>query len=307
MDVQISKESGMPLRLQVGRQIAFLIATGKLKPGECLPSVRALASRLKIHHNTVSQAYQDLAGYHLVERRRGSRMIVPLTGLLARNSTAMDLDDVINSTIQLAQEHGYTLQQLREGVQERLLAQPPDHLLIVSDEPGLRELMRVELSEQLECPIAACSINDLAVNRALAVGALVVGPHGNMQECVPFLPKDRPPYPITYNSAEQEVALVRKLREPSAIAVVSISELFLQTARGLFAPALGDRHTLREFCLPLEKPGTLGSFSLVFCDSITRRQVKSKNPVHYRLVSSKSLEHLANAIKSCSQLRGKHG
>ena len=298
LDIQISRASGVSLRLQLGRQIAVLIATGKLKPGECLPSVRALANRLKIHHNTVSQAYQDLADYHLVERRRGSRMIVPLTGLRSRNGSVMDLDDVINSAIQLAQQHGYSLQQLRQRVQERLLAQPPDHLLVVSDEPGLRELIRVELSEQVKCPVAACSIDDLAANPAIAIGALVVGPHGNMQECAPFLPKDRPPYPTTFNTAEQQVAMVRKLPEPSAIAVVSISELFLQTARGLLAPALGDRHTLREFFLPAEKPTMLGSFSLVFCDSLARREVKAKNLVHYRLVSSESIEHLANAIKT---------
>ena len=62
MDIRISKVSEVSLRLQIGRQIAFLIATGKLKPGEALPSVRGLADRLKIHHNTVSQAYQDLVG-----------------------------------------------------------------------------------------------------------------------------------------------------------------------------------------------------------------------------------------------------
>ncbi|OFW09270.1 MAG: hypothetical protein A3G20_09870 [Acidobacteria bacterium RIFCSPLOWO2_12_FULL_59_11] len=296
LDIQISRESGVPLRLQVGRQIAVLIATGNLKSGEYLPSVRALAKRLKIHHNTVSQAYQDLAGYHLVERRRGSRMIVPRTGLRTRNSAVMDLDDVINSAIQVAQEHGFSLQQLRQRVQERLLAQPPDHLLVVSDEPGLRELIRVELTEQVKCLVAACSIEELSNNPALAIGALVVGPHGNMQECAPFLPKDRLPYPTTFNTAEQQVAMIRKLREPSAIAVVSISELFLQTARGVFAPALGSRHTLREFFMPTEKPTSLGSFSLVFCDSIARRRVKSKNLVHYRLVSTESLEHVANAI-----------
>ncbi len=297
MDVQISRESGVTLRLQVERQIAVLIATGKLRAGECLPSVRALATRLKIHHNTVSQAYRDLADLHLVEGRRGSRMIVSRIGLQARNDSPMDLDDVINSAIQLAQEHGYSLQRLRERVQERLLAQRPDHILVVSDESGFRELLRVELAEQVKCPVTTCSTIEIAANRALAIGALVVAAHGRIQECESFLPKDRSPYAIVFNDAEQEVRLVRKLREPSAIAVVSISEFFLRTARGVFAPALGRRHTLREYFLPVEKPGTLDAYSLVFCDSIARRRVKSKHLVHYRLISSASLEHLAKAMK----------
>jgi len=301
MDVQISRESGVTLRLQVERQIALLIATGKLRAGECLPSVRALATRLKIHHNTVSQAYQDLADLHLVERRRGSRMIVSPIGSPTRNGSPMDLDDVINSAIQVAQQHGYSLQRLRERVQERLLAQPPDHILVVSDESGFRELLRAELAEQVKCPVTACSTIEVAANRALAIGALVVASHGRIQECEASLPKDRSPYTIIFNNAEQEVRLVRKLREPSVIAVVSISEFFLRTARGVFAPALGRRHTLSEYLLPLEKPGKLDAYSLVFCDSITRRQVKSKNMFHYRLVSSESLEHLAKAMESSRQ------
>jgi hypothetical protein len=209
----------------------------------------------------------------------------------------MDLDDVINSAIQVAQEHGYSLQQLRERVQERLLAQPPDHILVVSDESGFRELLRAELAEQVKCPVMACSTIEVVANKALAIGALVVASRGRIQACEAFLPKDRSPYPIVFNDAEQEVRLVRRLREPSAIAVVSISEFFLRTARGVIAPALGGRHTLREYFLPLEKPGTLDAYSLVFCDSITRRQVKSKNLVHYRLVSSESLKYLAKAIE----------
>jgi GntR family transcriptional regulator len=293
MDIQISRESGVPLRLQVGRQIAFLIATGKLKPGDSLPSVRALANRLKVHHNTISQAYHDLADYHLVQRHRGSRILVSTASKKAGNAGSMDLDDVINSAIQLAQQNGYSLQQLQDRVQERLLAHAPDHVLVVSDEPGLRELIRVELAEQLNCPVAACSINDLASNRAHAIGALVVGPHGHMQECAPLLPKDRPPLPITFSSADKQVAQVRSLRDPTAIAVVSISELFLRTARGVFAPALGERHTMREYLLTSEKPSGLGSFGLVFCDSVAASQIKAKNLVRYRLVSTESAAYLA--------------
>ena len=297
MDLQISRESGVPLRLQVGRQIAMLIAAGAVKPGEYLPSIRALATRLKIHYNTVSQAYQDLAAYRLVERHRGSRMVVPFPGKRFGPNARMDLDDVINAAIQLAQDQGYTLHQLRQRVQERLLAQPPDHLLVVSNETGLPELVRAELEQEVECPVATCSMSDLSANPALALGALVVGPPGDIQTIAPLLPKDRPPYPVTFNTADEHVALVRKLKEPSAIAVVSVSELFLQTARGLLAPLLGRRHTLREYFVPSEKPGNLNAFSIVFCDSVTRHSVKARNLVHYQLLSPESLAHLAHAVR----------
>ena len=76
MDIQISRDSDFPIRQQLTEQIVFFIATGRLLPGQALPSVRALARRLKIHHNTVSQAYQDLVSRDWLVRRHGSRMMV---------------------------------------------------------------------------------------------------------------------------------------------------------------------------------------------------------------------------------------
>jgi hypothetical protein len=89
---------------------------------------------------------------------------------------------------------------------------------------------------------------------------------------------------------------VRELRQPSVIAVVSISKFFLKTARGLLDPVIGQRHTLREYLLPLEKPRTLRPFSLVFCDSIAYCQFKGFNIVRYKLISAKSVEDLRNMM-----------
>ena len=297
MDIRISKESEVPLRLQLGRQIAFLISTGKLKPREALPSVRGLATRLKIHYNTVSQAYQDLVDYHLLERRRGSRLIVPFPGKQTVQAGVPDLDDVINAAIQVAQQHGYTPQQLRQRVRERLLDQPPDHLLVVQSDPGLGQLIREELKENLDLPVEVCSPSELSSNPGLAIGALVVCPHGIIHEIASLVPKNRPAIPITNSTADAHVKLIHRLREPSVIAVVSVSERFLQTARGLLAPALGRRHTLQEFFLPMEKPSSLKAADVVFCDSIARRQVKARNLVHYQLTSPESLTRLARAMK----------
>ena len=76
MDIRISRESEVPVHEQLAAQIILSIGTGELKPGDPLPSVRALARRLKIHHNTVSQAYQDWVLQLLVVKRRGSRLVV---------------------------------------------------------------------------------------------------------------------------------------------------------------------------------------------------------------------------------------
>ena len=57
---------------QLKQQIIWLIASGQLKAGDCLPSVRRLAQHLKININTVSSAYQRLEADGLVKTRHGS-------------------------------------------------------------------------------------------------------------------------------------------------------------------------------------------------------------------------------------------
>ena len=67
MQIVLSKDSDVPLRQQLAEQIVFLITTGQLQAGAELPSVRALGRLSKVHHNTVSEAYQDLMNPKVVQ------------------------------------------------------------------------------------------------------------------------------------------------------------------------------------------------------------------------------------------------
>ena len=125
MDIRISKESEIALRQQLAEQIVLHIATGKLPPGQALPSVRELARRLKIHHNTVSEAYQDLIRRMWLVGRRGSRVKVRPLDELVHPSAASGLDDLINTLIRVAREQGFSLQVLRERVRETLAGRAP--------------------------------------------------------------------------------------------------------------------------------------------------------------------------------------
>ena len=54
--------TGVPFYRQVIDQILAGIATGAVRPGEQLPTVRALAVDLKVNLNTVAKAYKELTG-----------------------------------------------------------------------------------------------------------------------------------------------------------------------------------------------------------------------------------------------------
>jgi GntR family transcriptional regulator len=60
MFVHVNSSSGLPLYLQIESQLKHAVAAGALKQGDALPSVRKMASDLRINPNTVARAYQNL-------------------------------------------------------------------------------------------------------------------------------------------------------------------------------------------------------------------------------------------------------
>ena len=296
MNIRISKDSAVPLRQQIAAQIEYQIATGKLKPGDPLPSVRALARQLRIHHNTVSQAYQDVTSVHLLSRKRGSRLVVrtPEERAIAPHP---DLDDLINQTIRLARQHGYSLQNLSARVRERLMEEPPDHVLALSFDDGMRRLLQFEIKRGLDCRVEVCSPQELVESPERAMGALVVSPPGVLPSIMEVLPKHGPVIPILYSSAEPHLELVRKLTLPSVVAVASVSEDFLKVARGLLGPAVESQHTLIDRLLTEEKGSQIPTADLLFCDAIVfdrlRASGRRKNAVAYYLISAECRDQIA--------------
>jgi GntR family transcriptional regulator len=70
VQIQIAPGDGVPIYVQIANQVRFLIATGRLAPGEELPPIRALAERLLVNPNTVARAYRELELAGVVTKRR---------------------------------------------------------------------------------------------------------------------------------------------------------------------------------------------------------------------------------------------
>ena len=71
MRIELNFKSGMPVYLQVVDQIKAAAASGGLRPGEPLPSIRPLAEQLRINRNTVAKAYTELEGQGIIETIAG--------------------------------------------------------------------------------------------------------------------------------------------------------------------------------------------------------------------------------------------
>ena len=294
MQISLSKNSDVPLHRQLAEQIVFLITSGKLKPSQQLASVRSLARQLRVHHNTVSKAYQDLVRRGWLRRQRGSRLYVGLPPEPPR-TTPRDLDELINESIRRAREMGYSLQELRARVWERLLAQSPDHILIVEDEAGLRDIIRAELRSKLALPLESCTLEQFCETPDLAVGAQIVALEYALPTLRPLLSHRDSPLSLTVAEADDQVSFIRGLPEPSLIAVVSVSDIFLKTARSLLAPVIGRRHSLRQFKVSGRRRLDLPAVDIALCDSLSLALVRCRRKIHYRLIAADCLSDLAAA------------
>jgi GntR family transcriptional regulator len=76
MFLRIEKGSAVPISRQIADQIATLCASGSLRPGERLPSVRELARELAVNQNTILRVYERLSGEGLLEMRHGQGTFV---------------------------------------------------------------------------------------------------------------------------------------------------------------------------------------------------------------------------------------
>jgi GntR family transcriptional regulator len=76
MLIVVDPHSGVPVYRQLMDQIKFHIASGLLKPGDELPSTRALSSELGVNPMTISKAYSFLERENVIERRPGRPLVV---------------------------------------------------------------------------------------------------------------------------------------------------------------------------------------------------------------------------------------
>src|SRR5215470_6207503 len=105
MQIHITSTDGVPIYLQIVNQVKYLVASGRLAPGEELPPIRSLAQGLVINPNTVARAYRELELAGVVEKRRTAGTYVSGTGSpLARRERLRILSQRIDALLAEARQ-----------------------------------------------------------------------------------------------------------------------------------------------------------------------------------------------------------
>ena len=117
----LSPSHPMPLYAQLTRAIRFAIATGRLRVGEQLPTVRQLAVELRVNANTVAKVYTELERSGILETRRGVGTFVSARHFAAnhREEHEKHLSELVDRFIEEAGAMGFSVDDLFHQLQSR--------------------------------------------------------------------------------------------------------------------------------------------------------------------------------------------
>jgi GntR family transcriptional regulator len=117
----LSPSHPMPLYAQLTRAIRFAIATGRLKVGEQLPTVRQLAVELRVNANTVAKVYAELERTGILETRRGVGTFVSARqfAISHRQEHEKHLNELVDRFLEEAGAMGFSIDDVLEQLQSR--------------------------------------------------------------------------------------------------------------------------------------------------------------------------------------------
>ena len=114
----------VPIYSQLVDRIKHLVATGALKPGDQLPTVRRMAAELGVNFNTIARAYRilDEEGVLSTQRGRGTYVLEPMPPERASRLRSAALERMAKSFLGYAYQVGFNPDEVSLLFDELLIA-----------------------------------------------------------------------------------------------------------------------------------------------------------------------------------------
>ena len=120
IDFKLDPNSGIPFYRQVIDQIRYGMSTGRLKVGEQLPTVRALAVELSINLNTVTKAYKELGILKILETHQGTGTFIGSPVLeISEQEKLSKIKSICDEVLIIASSYGFTSEDIISELQHR--------------------------------------------------------------------------------------------------------------------------------------------------------------------------------------------
>jgi GntR family transcriptional regulator len=148
MVFELNYKSAKPVYLQVVDQVKAAVASGSVRAGDALPSIRPLAEELRVNRNTIAKAYGELENQGVIETLAGKGCFITGHASPLRKDARLKLDRGIDDAV-IAAHH--------------LQGDKPEFLRLgwrpLRDSNGARARFRTDTHD---CPNPAIDITNLS-------------------------------------------------------------------------------------------------------------------------------------------------
>ena len=120
---QVEYNSGIPVYRQIINQACAAVGAGAFKPGDQLPTIRALSERLNVNPNTVAKAYRELELKGIIVSERGSGSFIqaqPTAAAPGAREKKAKLKNLYNRLLADAAGSGLTESELLIFIKEKI-------------------------------------------------------------------------------------------------------------------------------------------------------------------------------------------
>jgi GntR family transcriptional regulator len=120
IDFKLDPKSGVPFYRQIIDQIRYGVASGDLKIGEQLPTVRALAVQLKVNLNTVGKAYRELEIQSILETQQGTGTFIGSANIqISKSERQSKLVSICSEFLSIASSYGFSVEEMIDELRKR--------------------------------------------------------------------------------------------------------------------------------------------------------------------------------------------
>ena len=124
MQINVDFRSGEPIYIQIMEQVRQMVDSGELKKGDQLPTVRQLATDLRVNFNTVARAYRllDEAGLISTQHGRGTYIWEEPSPETMQRLRQEGLEGLTRRYLAQAARRGFTPQEVMLALEEKVRA-----------------------------------------------------------------------------------------------------------------------------------------------------------------------------------------
>jgi len=305
--VTVNPDSPVPVRDQLVEQIGLQIASGVLPGNEKLPSIRALAQKLGIHHGIVNAAYNKLAESGMLEIRHGSGVrVVPRIGL-GQNPEQADLYSLFMQFVERANRLGYGKDEIAKCYQQFGNREKIKKIVVVDRNPDFHAVILAELQHHFSIPVMVCTAQELNEDHSMLKDSLVITSLYHFLS-INKLPIDPTRFMIcNVEPAEELLNMLKGLPDASIVLLISVSPTLLKIGNNMAAALRGESIAVRTIDTGDEKEIAymMKHAAAIICDLPSQEKIiclAGKNKPHiFNLYSAKTIELIKNHLAKDNQ------